>query len=79
MKSKHPLKSKTLLFLIATGLLMLFGPSEKPIAEMTWRELGERQGGTTTQIVDILKILGLGGAAYGRVVAKDKIGGKDDA
>lgn len=78
MKTKHPLKSKTLLFLIATGLLMFFGPSEKPVGEMTWRDLEERQGGATMQVVDILKILGLGGAAYGRVVAKDKIGGKDD-
>ena len=79
MKTKHPLKSKTLWFIIATGLLMFFGPSEKPVAEMTWRELEERQGGTTTQVVDIVKILTLGGAAYGRIVAKDKIGGKDDA
>lgn len=78
MKSKHPLKSKTLLFLIATGLLMFFCPSEKPVAEMTWRELEKRQGGATMQIVDILKILGLGGAAYGRVVAKEKIGGKNE-
>ena len=78
MKSKHPLKSKTLLFLIATAILMLFGPSEKPVAEMTWRELGEQQNSKTTQIVDILKILGLGGAFYGRVVAKDKIGGKNE-
>ncbi len=78
MKSKHPLKSKTLIFIVATAILTLFGPSEKPIGEMTWRELEERQGQKTENVVQILTMLGLGGAAYGRVVAKDKIGGKDD-
>ncbi len=80
MGTKHPLKSKTLLFIIATALATLFnmvGPSEKPIAEMTWKELEQRQGGKTKQAVDIIALFGLGGAAYGRVVAKDKIGGKD--
>lgn len=77
MQTKHPLKSKTLIFIAVTALLMFFGPSEKPIAEMSWRELEERQGTTTSQAVKFLTYLGLGGAAYGRVVAKDKIGGKD--
>ncbi len=78
MKTKHPLKSKTLLFLIGTVILVLFGPSEKPLAEMTWQELGEQQGQKTEQVVEILTLLGLGGAAYGRVVAKDKLGGKNE-
>ncbi len=77
MKSKHPLKSKTIIFIIATALLTLFGPSEKPIGEMAWRELENRQGQKSENVVDILTLLGLGGAAYGRVVAKDSIGGKD--
>ena len=77
MKTKRPWKSKTLLFLIATAILTLFGPGEKPVHEMTWRELEERQGEKAEQVVEILVLLGLGGAAYGRVVAKDKIGGKD--
>lgn len=82
MKSKHPLKSKTLLFIIATALATIFnivGPSEKPIAEMTWREIQHRQDSKMDRVWEILPLLGLGGAAYGRVVAKDKIGGKDDA
>lgn len=77
MGSKSPLKSKTLIFIIATALLTLFGPSKKPIAEMTWRELEQRQGSKSENVVDILTLLGLGGAAYGRVVAKEKIGGKN--
>ena len=79
MKSKHPFKSKTLIFIIATMLLVLFGPSDKPINEMTWRELEQRQENKAEDVVTILTMLGLGGAAYGRVVAKDKIGGKNDA
>lgn len=82
MKSKHPLKSKTLLFIIATFLGLVFnmaGPTEKPLAEMTWRELEQRQTNKTEKAIDILALFGLGGAFYGRVVAKDKIGGKKDA
>lgn len=79
MKSKHPLKSKTLIFIIATALLMFFGPSEKPVEEMTWRELEERQNSTTMRVVEYLTYFGLGGAAYGRLVSKTKLGGKDDA
>lgn len=82
MKSKHPLKSKTLLFIVATALALIFniaGPSEKPIAEMTWRELEQRQDNQMDRVWELLPLLGLGGAFYGRVVAKDKIGGKKDA
>ena len=80
MNSKHPLKSKTLLFIIATALATIFniaGPSEKPIAEMTWREREQRQDSKMDNVLELLPLLGLGGAAYGRIVAKDKIGGKD--
>lgn len=79
MITKHPLKSKTLLFIIATALALVFnmtGSSEKPLGEMTWRELEQRQTNKTENVVEIMALLGLGGAAYGRVVAKNKIGGK---
>ena len=81
MNTKHPLKSKTILFALITILAAIFNlvnPGEKPIAQMTWKELQQQQGQQVERVADLLVLLGGGGAIYGRVKAKDKIGGKDD-
>lgn len=81
MKTKHPLKSKTILFIIATFVALVInmaGHREKPLSEMSWGELEQRQERGLEEVVDIMALLGLGGAAYGRVVAKDTIGVKKD-
>jgi len=81
MTSKHPLKSKTIMFAIVTIIAALFNivsPDADGIdADMTWRQLSERQTQSTDNIMDLLILIGGSGAIYGRVVAKDKIGGKD--
>ena len=81
MNKKHPLKSKTILFSLVTILatiLNMTGATEKPTAEMSWKELEQRQGQKTEQITNLLVLLGGGGAVYGRFQAKDKIGGKNE-
>ena len=81
---KAHLKSKTIRFGIVTILVALFnmfapmlGLAEKPVAEMTWKELSERQGSQAQGITNTLTLIGGGGAIYGRSVAKGKIGGDD--
>ena len=81
MNKKSPLKSKTILFslvTIAVALFNMLGPSEKPLGEMSFRELQQRQGHQTENITNMSILAGGGGAVYGRVVAKDKIGGKNN-
>ncbi len=81
MKTKNPLKSKTILFALVTIFVAIFNlinPSDKPIAQMTWKELEQQQGQRTDNVMDLLVLFGGGGAVYGRFKAKDKIGGKGD-
>ena len=81
MKTKHPLKSKTILFALVTIVVAIFNliePGEKPIAQMTWKELNQQQGHQVEKVTDLLVLLGGGGAIYGRFKAKDKIGGKEE-
>ena len=81
MGKKHPLKSKTIIFALITIVVAIFnmiGIGDKPVAEMTWKELGQKQSSQTDQITNLLILFGGGGAVYGRVKAKDKIGRKKD-
>ena len=85
MSKKHPLKSKTILFSLVTIIVAILnivgvgvGDGDKPIAEMTWKELEQQQGRQTEQVTNLLVLLGGGGAIYGRFQAKDSVGGKKD-
>mgnify|MGYP003153120771 CR=1 FL=1 len=81
MAKKQFYKSKTILFGLATIAVAIFNmlaPTDKAVAELTWKELGERQGQQTDKVTDLLVLFGGGGAIYGRYKAKDSIGGKND-
>ena len=75
------LKSKTIRFGIITILVALFnmfGPADKPVGQMTWKELKHQQNSRTEKVTDLLTLIAGGGAIYGRSVAKGKIGGNDE-
>ena len=77
MKTKHPLKSKTILFSLVTiivAILNIVGPGDYEPENLTWDDLGKQHGRQTEQITNLLTLLGGGGAVYGRFAAKDKIG-----
>jgi hypothetical protein len=81
METKHPLKSKTILFSLVTiivAILNITGFGDQPTGQMTWKELSESQSNKTEQVTDLLVLLGGGGAVYGRMKAKSKIGGRGD-
>ena len=78
---RNHLKSKTIRFGIVTILVALFnmfGTSEKPYGQMSYRELNEQQSNKTDEVVNLLTLLSGGGAIYGRSVAKGRIGEKDE-
>ena len=80
-KWKQRLKSKTMRFGIVTiivAILSMFGVGDVPDEDATYREISEGQSSRVEQIMNILILVGGGGAIYGREVAKGKIGGKDE-
>ena len=77
---KNPLKSKTILFAAITiivAILNLFGITggDEIDSETTFKEFQEQQSSRSEGILNALVLLGGAGAVYGRVVAKDEIGG----
>ena len=72
METKAYLQSKTirsLAIVLAIVVLNLLGIGEAEVAQ-TIDSMGEMTGEKTENIKDILMLFGIGGAAYGRAVAK---------
>lgn len=78
MKTKNFLKSKTIRFLIIAVIIVLTNIMGIGEAEpgKTYDTIGEMKGEEFEQVKNVLLLLGIGGAGYGRVVANKPLGGK---
>ena len=83
METKNFTKSKTMRSLavcLIVVLMNMFGIGEAEVGQTidTMHEMHEMQENKTGNIMDIVSLLGLGGAAYGRAVAYKPLGRKKD-
>lgn len=78
METKSFLKSKTIRFLIIALVIVLtniLGIGEAEPGK-TYDTMLEMEGEEVEQVKNLLMLIGLGGAGYGRVVAKQPLGRK---
>lgn len=80
IETKNFTKSKTMRSLavcLIVVLMNMFGIGEAEVGK-TIDTMHEMQGQKTENIMDIVMLVGLGGAAYGRAVAEQPLGRKKD-